>query len=151
MRPLQYQSTLIDSTLQPIECAASQVVGEGGTVVWLLLTAVMAPGHRWFRFRGIGPSPDLPVQSRLKFVEGSLIRFQPSRVTPVVFSVPNGLGAFLIRSTHPIVHQSFKFIRARGVHAENCGVSPSKFTRDSPSDDMSTSAAQVFTIGATGR
>jgi hypothetical protein len=89
---------------RPIECAASKAVGEGGTVVWLLLTAGMALGHRWFRFRGIGLSPDLTVRSRLKFGESSSIRFQPPRVTPVAFSVPNGLGAFLILSTHPIAH-----------------------------------------------
>jgi hypothetical protein len=85
---------------------ARKVVGEGGAVVWLLLTAGMALDHRWFRFRVIGPSPDLTARSRLKFGERSSIRFQPSRVTLVVFSAPNGSGAFLILSTHPIAHQS---------------------------------------------
>jgi hypothetical protein len=64
----------------------------------------MALGRPLFRYRVIGPSPDLTVRSKLKFGEGSWIRFQPSRVTPVVFSAPNGSGAYLILSTQPIAH-----------------------------------------------
>ena len=94
--PISEHSHRLDAAAHRMRCKPG--CGEGGTAVWLLLTAGMAPGHRWFRFHGIRPSPDLPVQSRLKFVEGSLIRFQPSRVTPVVFGVPNGLGACSIRS-----------------------------------------------------